>query len=104
MAERDPYGDKLDELPPNVPPGFLGEQGLNFGKVDSSGPHGLNAGVIQEWTWETTRMIIALTYFLFFPLSFVILWRTRYIARKRKIALSVVMAAGLVFVGWRLFP
>lgn len=100
----DPYGDGLDELPPNIPPGFLGERvaDIDLRKVDSGGPYGLNAGVIQEWTVQTTLMVVALTYIFFFPAAFVILWRSKRLTRRFKIDLSIVMGIGVVYFGGRL--
>lgn len=96
------FEDGLDELPPNIPPGFLGEMGLNLRDTDHDGPHGLNAGIIQEWTWEMTFMVVLLTYLLFFPLSFVILWRSRRIPHHQKIIFSVGMVLGIVLVAYQL--
>lgn len=102
-SERDPYGDGLDELPPNVPPGLLGERGFRLDVVDDDGgPRGLNAGVIQEWTAETTRLAVAVSLPLFFPAAFFILWRSQQIGRREKIASSVAMAAALGYVAYRL--
>ncbi len=99
---RDPYGDGLDELPPNVPPGFLGERAFRLNVTDDEGPHGLNAGVLQEWTAETTRLALALTYLLFFPAAYAILWRSRWFSRTERIVLSAVMTAGIAYVAYRL--
>jgi hypothetical protein len=89
-------------MPPNVPPGFLGERAPDFRKVDDEGSHGMNAGVIQEWTAETTVLIVLLVYFFFFPAAYVILWRSRRLPRNQKIGLSIVMALGLLYFGWLL--
>jgi hypothetical protein len=101
--DEDPFGDGLDELPPNVPPGFLGERGPDLRKADSDGSHGTNAGIIQEWTLETTMMAVILSYILFFPLAFVILWRSRKVSRSQKIVSTIAMTAGLAYFGWRFF-
>lgn len=97
------HDDELEspvaELPPNVPPGLLGEVAPDIRKVDGDGPHGLNAGVIQEWTWETTMLSVLLAYVLFFPLAFVILWRSRRVPRNHKIALTCLMIAGIGWIG-----
>jgi hypothetical protein len=96
------FEDGLDELPPNVPPGFLGEPGLNLKKADNDGPHGLNAGITQEWTWEMTIMVVILAYLVFFPLAYVVLWRSRKVPRRQKVIFSWAMAAGLAYVAYRL--
>jgi hypothetical protein len=94
----------LEELPRNVPPGILGERAsdINLRKVDTGGPYGLNAGLLDEWTVQTTLMVVALTYVFFFPAAYVILWRSRKIARRFKVELSVVMTIGVLWVGARL--
>jgi len=102
VPERDPYGDGIEELPPNIPPGFLGETGVDLRKVDGDGSHGLNAGVIQEWTAETTLLVVMLAYFIFFPLAFVILWRSRKFTKRQKTVSSVLMAVGIAYLAARL--
>lgn len=100
-APRDPdegFDDGLDELPPNVPPGMLGEPMPNLRAVDGDGSHGLNAGIIDEWTWETTFLFIVGAYVLFFPLAFYVLWRTKKIPRFQKLVFSALMLAGIVAV------
>lgn len=90
----------IDELPPNVPPGILGEAGFDLRKVDDDGPHGLNAGLIQESTWETTVLWVALAYLIFFPAAFFILWRSDKIPMRGKVIYSVLMVAGIVAFAW----
>jgi hypothetical protein len=102
LTDADPYADTLEELPPNIPPGFLGEHGPDFRKVDGDGSHGLNAGVIQEWTWETTMIAVAIAYLLFFPAAYVILWRARKVPRRQQVVLTVAMTIGLGLVAVRL--
>ena len=103
QAELDAALDKgeIAELPPNIPPGILGEKGMNLYKVDSDGPHGLNAGVTQESTSQTLLLGVLLAYVLFFPLAYFLLWRTDKMSLKQKIALSVLMVAGIAYVAWR---
>jgi hypothetical protein len=90
----------LEELPPNVPPGFLGETPPDFRKADGDGPHGLNAGITDEWTWETTMLLVALAYIVFFPAAFVILWRSRRVPRAQKVGVSIAMAIGVALTVW----
>lgn len=89
------YEDAMGELPPNVPPGILGETGFDLRKVDDDGPHGLNAGLIQEWTWEMTMLVVFLAYVIFFPAAYVILWRSRVVPQKHKVVLSTIMTVGI---------
>jgi hypothetical protein len=77
-----------------VPPGILGEPGFNIRKTDSD-RHGLNAGLSQEMDGPVVLMLVVLTYALFFPLSFWILWRTPTLPRLTKVILSVIMAVGI---------
>jgi len=41
---------------------------------------------------------IVLAYLLFFPLAYVLLWRSRHISRRGKIVSSIVGAVGIVAV------
>lgn len=94
--DKDPFGDGMDELPPNVPPGFLGEHGIDLRKVDGDGPYGLNAGVIQEWTWETTIIVVGIAYFLFFPVAYFVLWRSNKVPKRQKVVITALMTIGIV--------
>ena len=47
-------------------------------------------------------MGIVLAYLVFFPLAYVILWRTKLITRRNKIIVSAVGAAGVAYVVFRL--
>lgn len=66
----------MRELPPNVPPGFLGERGLNVSKVDDFKPT-LSAGIAQEGTPATRQLTMLLLYLLVIPSPFAawLLWR-----------------------------
>jgi hypothetical protein len=86
------------ELPPNVPPGLLGERGLNLRKVDPPS-HGLNAGLSQENDEQMTFLWIVLAYLVFFPLAYVIVWRTHKISRRSKTWITVAMSVGVAAVG-----
>jgi hypothetical protein len=88
---------RLEELPPNIPPGFLGEVTPNLRKPDSFRPT-LSAGIIQEATAETRWLTIAVLYVLVFtsPIAAWLLWRDRSRSLASKIFASVVMVAGLV--------
>ena len=86
---------ELPDLPQNVPPGFLGEAMPNMRKVDAD-RHGLNAGLSQEMDGPVVLMLVIISYAIFFPLAFWILWRTPTLPRVTKISLSAVMAVGVV--------
>lgn len=66
----------LRELPPNVPPGFLGERGLNMSKVDEFKPT-LSAGIVQEPSSATRQLTMVLLYLLVVtsPVAAWMLWR-----------------------------
>ena len=90
------HEDEPVELPPNRPPGMLGEAGLNVMKVDTFEPDGLNAGLTQESTWETRWLWIIVLYLVFFPAAAFVLWRSKRISRSGKIFATIVGLAGLV--------
>lgn len=92
----------LDELPPNVPPGLLGEVAPDLRKVDEHGSHGLNAGLTDEWTMQTTVMAAVLALLLFFPAAYYIVWRSRLISTRHKVTLYVAMTGFLVLAAVRL--
>lgn len=97
--ERDPgYDDALGELPPNVPPGMLGERGMDLYKQDDDGPHGLNAGLLQETSIEVVALATILAYVLFFPLAYVIVWRAKSLSLGRKWLITALMTAGVITV------
>lgn len=85
------------ELPPNRPPGILGDQGLKLRKTDPT-DHGLNAGFHQEHDAQLTFLWVLLAFAVFFPLAYVILWRSDKVERNVKIWLSVAMTIVLVAV------
>lgn len=66
----------MRELPPNVPPGFLGERGLNMSKTDDFKPT-LSAGIVQEGSPATRQLIMLLLYLLVItsPVAAWMLWR-----------------------------
>ena len=68
-------------------------------KVDPDS-HGINAGLTQEMDGPVVLMGVILAYVVFFPLAFWLLWRTPTLPRYTKITLTVVMAVGLLVVGW----
>ena len=96
-----------DELPPNVPPGFLGEVAPDLRKVDDFRPS-LNAGVIQEDTWETRVLTIAILYLLVItsPVALYLLWRARAWPPWGKVLWTALMLAGYVAAAFyaRLLP
>jgi hypothetical protein len=89
------------ELPPNVPPGWLGEDNPDLRKIDEFKPS-LNAGIVQESTPETRALVIALLCALFFtsPIAFWMLWRSPTRSMTTKVFGSVVMVGWLLFIVW----
>lgn len=89
----------LTELPPSVPPGFLGEVMPDFRKVETFEPS-LNAGVIQESTWETRWLTLVILYLLVItsPVAFYVLWRDPKRSRGAKIVLTALMLLGYVAI------
>jgi hypothetical protein len=85
------------ELPPNRPPGLLGEPGLNLRKTDPTS-HGLNAGLTQENDEQMTFLWVVLAYIVFFPLAYVILWRSCKITKRSKVWTTAAMTVGVVAV------
>ena len=88
---------ELQELPPNIPPGWLGEVNPDLRKPDTFKPT-LSAGIVQEATPETRGLTIALLYALLItsPIAAWLLWRDRGLSLVAKIAWSLVMVAGFV--------
>jgi hypothetical protein len=87
----------ITELPPNQPKGMLGEKGIDVRKVEDYTPD-LNAGILQENDPNVKWLVIVLSYLLFFPIAYVLLWRSKYISPRAKWIASGVGAAGIVFV------
>jgi hypothetical protein len=87
----------LDELPPPIPPGFMGEKAPDMRKEESFEPS-LNAGLIQESTWETKWLTIALLYVLIItgPVAAWLLWREPRRPLATKVIATVVGIAGYV--------
>ena len=92
---------ELDELPPNQVKGLLGEKNPKLKVVDTFEPD-LNAGISQEMDLPVVWMGIVLAYLIFFPVAYVILWKTTYITRRAKIVVSAVGAVGIAYVLSRL--
>lgn len=88
---------ELAELPPNQPKGILGEKGFDLYKVDEFEPD-LNAGISQENDLPVVWLGIILTYLLFFPLAYWMLWRSTLFSRRAKVVTSIVGAAGIAVV------
>lgn len=84
-------------LPPNKVRGILGETAADLRKAEDFAPD-LNSGISQENDWPVVWLLIILAYLVFFPVAYVILWRTRYVSRRTKIAVSIVGAVGVVAV------
>lgn len=91
----------MTELPPNELKGFLGERPPDMRKADDFAPD-LSAGISQENDAGVMWLVIVLAYLLFFPVAYVVLWRSRNIPRRTKWILSAGGAAGIAFVALRL--
>ncbi|NTW29555.1 MAG: hypothetical protein HGA39_09380 [Coriobacteriia bacterium] len=91
----------LRELPPNKTRGLLGEVNPSLQKAEDYTPD-LNAGVSQENDWPVVWLAIVLCYLIFFPLAYVILWRSRFVSRRAKIVVSIVGALGVGYAIVRL--
>jgi len=92
---------RLEELPPNQVRGLLGERNPKLRATDTFEPD-LNAGVSQEMDLPVVWMGIILAYLLFFPLAYVILWRTTLISHRAKVVVSVIGGVGIALVVVRL--
>ena len=86
-----------DELPPPIPPGFMGEKSPDMRREESFAPS-LNAGLIQESTWETKWLTIGLLYVLLItaPVAVWLLWREPRRPLATKVFATVVGIAGYV--------
>jgi hypothetical protein len=90
------------ELPPNQPQGILGETGgLDIRKVDEFAPDG-NAGISQDTDFPVVLMAVLLAYVVFFPVAYVILWRSRHFSTRAKWILSAIGIVGIAAVVWSL--
>jgi hypothetical protein len=85
------------ELPPNIPPGLLGEVAPDVRKVDEFEPT-LNAGITQERTWETRWLLIGILYLVILgaPLALWLLWREPRRKVWAKVLATAVGLAGYV--------
>jgi hypothetical protein len=94
----------FDTLPPNVPPGLLGEVAPNLRKVDQFKPS-LNAGVVQESSPDTRYLTMLLLYLLVFtaPVAAWMLWRDGTRPLWAKIVATVAGLAIYVAV-WGFWP
>jgi len=88
----------LTELPPNRPPGLLGESPPDLRRVDTFEPDGLNAGLVQESSYETRWLTILLLYLLIItiPVAAVVLWRSKSISLRAKVVATIVGVAVIV--------
>ena len=89
------------ELPENQVRGWLGERNPDLRKEDDFGPD-LNSGISQEMDSPVEWLIIVLAYLIFFPAGAFLLWRSPRYTLRAKIFWSVVGAAGVAFVVFRI--
>jgi hypothetical protein len=87
----------MRELPPNQPPGWLGEVSPNMRKTEEFVPT-LNAGLEQEGSLQTRWLLMVVLYVLVFtfPAALWLLWRERKRSLRAKIATTVLGLAGYV--------
>jgi len=87
----------LEELPPPIPPGFMGERAPDMRKEESFAPS-LSAGLIQESTWETRWLTIGLLYVLIItaPAAAWLLWREPRRPLATKLIATAIGIAGYV--------
>lgn len=105
-ADRDALDRALDsgeknDLPDNVPPGILGEPGLDLRKIDPDA-HGDNAGLVQELSFEVRLLliIIATLFVVTSPYALWLVWRNHKWKTWFKVAITAAIA---VYVGWVLW-
>jgi hypothetical protein len=113
MVDRDELDRALDkgaleELPPNIPPGWLGEVAPNLTKVDDFKPKGTNAGLTDENTWQTRwLLVVALTAMWFTaPIALWLVWRSRHNSLAVKVIWTVIVLGygALIAVATHLIP
>jgi hypothetical protein len=95
----------MDELPPNIAPGFMGEKAPDMRKEESFEPS-FNAGLIQEHTWETRWLTIGLLYVVIItaPVAAWLVWRDPKRSLRVKIIATVVGLAGYAVIYWAYGP
>ena len=92
----------VTELPPSHPKGILGEKGIDVRKVEDFTPDVNATGLLQENDPGVMWLVIVLAYLLFFPLAYVVLWRSKFIPLRTKWVASAVGAVGIALVALRL--
>lgn len=85
------------DLPPNSPKGLLGQVQPDLRQSERFEPD-LNAGLSQENDGPVLFLAVLIAYFIFFPLAFFLLWRSKAFTMRFKYALSGVMVVGLIIV------
>jgi hypothetical protein len=91
----------MRELPPNHPPGWLGEVAPDMRKAEEFVPT-LNAGVVQEHTPQTRWLLILVFYAMLFtaPVAAWLLWKEPRVSVRAKIVTTVLGVAGYVALYW----
>jgi hypothetical protein len=87
----------VQELPPNRPPGWLGEVAPNLRNPEEYEPS-LNAGLLQEDSPQTRWLWLLVLYALVFtgPVALWLLWREPRRSLRAKVTTTLVGAAGYV--------
>jgi hypothetical protein len=86
------------ELPLNRPAGLLGETPPDWRKIDSPGPS-IFGGVTQDVDVRIEWLGMLVAYFVFFPVAYVILWRSTSFSKRVKIGYTIAFTVGLAVVG-----
>ena len=84
-------------MPAFRPSGMLGEvgSGMDLAKSDNLS-EGQHTGIIQDTEdWTVQWLVIVLTYLVFFPVAYVLLWRSQQIDLRAKVLVSVAGVAGI---------
>lgn len=93
--------DERGEMPPNVPPGFLGEVNPDMRKVDADA-HGDNAGLVQDGSYEVRLLWVMLCGLLVVtaPVALWLLWRDHHWKPWFRASVASLVIAWCGFVLW----
>ncbi len=92
---------RLDHLPPNQPRGILGERNPEL-RVEEDFTPDLNEGVSREMSWPVERLLIFLAFVFFFPLAYVLVWRSKNATFEWKVTVTIATAVFIAYVAYRM--